>query len=63
MVLQMLGMARAFQGCPKAIHHAMLKCWHADRNKRPKFTDIVKKLDMYIRSPDKPNEVSTAEPK
>jgi len=50
-------------GCPKAIHQVMLNCWHADRNKRPKFTDIVKKLDMYIRSPDKLNEVSTAEPK
>ncbi|XP_078374584.1 ephrin type-B receptor 1-like [Oculina patagonica] len=50
-------------GCPKAIHQIMLNCWNADRNKRPKFTEIVKKLDLLIRSPDKLNEVSTTVPK
>ena len=41
----------------------MLNCWHAERNKRPKFTDIVKRLDVLIRSPDKLNDLSSAEPK
>ncbi|XP_068699752.1 ephrin type-A receptor 4-like isoform X2 [Montipora foliosa] len=50
-------------GCPKTIHQIMLNCWHAERNKRPKFTDIVKRLDVLIRSPDKLNDLSSAEPK
>jgi len=41
----------------------MLNCWNVDRNKRPKFAEIVKKLDQLIRSPDKLNEVSTTVPK
>lgn len=49
--------------CPKAIHQLMLNCWQFDRNKRPKFADIVKKLDVFIRSPDKLNVVAPAEPK
>ena len=53
----------SFQDCPKAIHQIMLNCWNADRNKRPKFADIVKQVDMLIRSPDKLNEDLTAEPK
>ncbi|CAH3174399.1 unnamed protein product [Porites evermanni] len=50
-------------GCPKTIHQIMLNCWNADRSKRPKFVDIVKRLDVLIRSPDRLNEDPTPEPK
>ena len=41
----------------------MLNCWNADRSKRPKFVDIVKRMDVLIRSPDRLNEDPTPEPK
>lgn len=41
----------------------MLNCWHADRSKRPKFAEVVKRLDVLIRSPDKLNEASPTAPK
>lgn len=41
----------------------MLNCWNAERNKRPKFSEIVKKLDVLIRSPDKLNEDTSTVPR
>ncbi|XP_066027769.1 ephrin type-A receptor 4 [Pocillopora verrucosa] len=49
--------------CPKVIHQVMLNCWNAERNKRPKFSEIVKKLDVLIRSPDKLNEDTSTVPR
>ncbi|XP_031575474.1 ephrin type-B receptor 1-B-like isoform X2 [Actinia tenebrosa] len=39
--------------CPKAIHNLMLDCWEGDKDKRPKFADILKRTEEMIRSPDK----------
>ena len=41
----------------------MLNCWNGERNKRPKFSEIVKKLDVLIRSPDKLNEDTSTVPR
>jgi len=40
------------KGCPKVVHTLMLDCWGEDKNKRPKFSEIVYRLDGLIRSPE-----------
>ncbi|KAK3735399.1 hypothetical protein QZH41_013394, partial [Actinostola sp. cb2023] len=42
--------------CPMSIHNIMLDCWEAEKNNRPKFPDIVKRLEDLIRSPEKIND-------
>ncbi|EDO33735.1 predicted protein, partial [Nematostella vectensis] len=37
--------------CPKVIHNLMLDCWDKEKTSRPKFADIVRRLDEVIRSP------------
>ncbi|KAJ8257581.1 hypothetical protein GJAV_G00187320 [Gymnothorax javanicus] len=37
--------------CPSALHQLMLDCWQKERNKRPKFSQIVSNLDKMIRNP------------
>ena len=34
----------------------MLECWEADKNKRPKFTEIVRRLDEVFRFPEVLND-------
>lgn len=29
----------------------MLKCWHKDRTKRPKFKEIVEQIEQWISTP------------
>ncbi|XP_048585722.1 ephrin type-A receptor 4 [Nematostella vectensis] len=45
--------------CPKVIHNLMLDCWDKEKTSRPKFADIVRRLDEVIRSPDKMNDEFT----
>ena len=33
------------------IHDLMLKCWHKDRTKRPKFKEIVEQIEQWIKTP------------
>lgn len=40
------------KGCPKVVHSLMLDCWDEDKNKRPKFSEILSRLDELIRSPE-----------
>ncbi|KAL9970856.1 hypothetical protein ACROYT_G023307 [Oculina patagonica] len=40
------------KGCPKIVHSLMLDCWDKDKNKRPKFSEIVSRLDGLFRSPE-----------
>lgn len=42
----------AFQDCPEIIHGIMMDCWQSDPSKRPKFGEIVNRLDKIIRSPE-----------
>ena len=42
----------ALQDCPEIIHGIMMDCWQSDPNKRPKFGEIVNRLDKIIRSPE-----------
>ena len=42
----------AFQDCPEIIYCIMMDCWQSDPNKRPKFGEIVNRLDKIIRSPE-----------
>ncbi|XP_048581123.1 ephrin type-B receptor 1-B isoform X2 [Nematostella vectensis] len=42
--------------CPKIVHNLMLDCWHKDKCKRPKFVDIVQRIEDLIRSPEKLND-------
>ena len=44
------------QGCPKVVHGLMLECWEADKNKRPKFAEIVRRLDELFRFPEVLND-------
>ncbi|CAH3107683.1 unnamed protein product [Porites lobata] len=43
-------------GCPKVVHGLMLECWEADKNKRPKFAEIVRRLDELFRFPEVLND-------
>jgi len=38
--------------CPEALYQLMLDCWQKDRAMRPTFTQIVKKLDWLMKSPE-----------
>lgn len=38
--------------CPTIIYNLMKDCWASDRNNRPKFADIVCRLNDIIRNPD-----------
>lgn len=38
--------------CPEIIHGIMMDCWQSDPSKRPKFGEIVTRLDKIIRSPE-----------
>ncbi|XP_073249604.1 ephrin type-A receptor 4-like isoform X5 [Porites lutea] len=38
--------------CPEIIHGIMMDCWQSDPSKRPKFEEIVNRLDKIIRSPE-----------
>jgi serine/threonine protein kinase len=38
--------------CPEFIYDLMIKCWHIDRFKRPKFCDIVIMLDYILKQPN-----------
>jgi len=40
------------KGCPKVVHTLMLDCWDKDKNKRPKFSEVLRRLDGLIRSPE-----------
>ena len=40
------------KNCPKAVYHIMLDCWIEDKTRRPKFADIVSRLEELICSPD-----------
>lgn len=40
------------KGCPKVVHTLMLNCWDKDKNKRPKFSEVLRRLDGLIRSPE-----------
>jgi serine/threonine protein kinase len=37
--------------CPKVIHDLMLRCWHKERTKRPKFKEIVEQIEQWISTP------------
>lgn len=38
--------------CPEAIHQLMLDCWQKERGNRPKFNQIVRSHDKFIRAPE-----------
>ena len=38
----------------------MMECWESDKNERPKFAEIVSRLDKIIRSPDVLMDISLA---
>jgi len=44
------------QGCPKIVHGLMMECWETDKKKRPKFADIVTRLDELFRFPEVLND-------
>jgi len=35
--------------CPAAYSHLIQECWDTDPNKRPSFTDVVKRLEQFTR--------------
>ncbi|XP_029193980.2 ephrin type-B receptor 1-B-like isoform X1 [Acropora millepora] len=38
--------------CPKIVHSVMMDCWDQDRTQRPRFEEILKRLDNLIRTPE-----------
>ena len=40
------------QDCPEAIHQLMLDCWQKERGNRPKFNQVVRSHDKFIRAPE-----------
>ncbi|XP_021367912.1 ephrin type-B receptor 1-B-like isoform X3 [Mizuhopecten yessoensis] len=48
--------------CPEAIHQLMLDCWQKDRGNRPKFVQIVKSLDKFIRAPELLRKIAKPRP-
>ncbi len=38
------------QGCPQSVYHLMRNCWHAEKNDRPTFADIVKIMDQLLEN-------------
>ncbi|KAM4702700.1 LOW QUALITY PROTEIN: ephrin type-A receptor 2 [Rhinophrynus dorsalis] len=49
--------------CPSAIYQLMMQCWQQDRNRRPKFPDIVSILDKLIRAPDSLKTLADFDPR
>ncbi|XP_053546229.1 ephrin type-A receptor 2 isoform X2 [Bombina bombina] len=49
--------------CPSAIFQLMMQCWQQERNRRPKFTDIVSILDKLIRAPDSLKTLADFDPR
>lgn len=49
--------------CPSAIYQLMMQCWQQERNRRPKFPDIVSILDKLIRAPDSLKTMADFDPR
>ncbi|XP_069598146.1 ephrin type-A receptor 2 isoform X1 [Ranitomeya imitator] len=49
--------------CPSAIYQLMMQCWQQERNRRPKFADIVSILDKLIRAPDSLKTLADFDPR
>ncbi|XP_068097728.1 ephrin type-A receptor 2 [Hyperolius riggenbachi] len=49
--------------CPSAIYQLMMQCWQQERNRRPKFTDIVSILDKLTRAPDSLKTLADFDPR
>ncbi|NP_001129645.1 ephrin receptor EphA2 (tyrosine kinase family)-like precursor [Xenopus laevis] len=49
--------------CPSAIYQLMMQCWQQERNRRPKFPDIVSILDKLIRAPDSLKTLADFDPR
>ena len=44
------------QKCPKIVHGIMMDCWNQDRTQRPKFEEILRRLEDLIRTPEMLND-------
>lgn len=42
--------------CPKIVHGVMMDCWNQDRTQRPRFEEILKRIDDLIRTPELLND-------
>ncbi|KAG9482724.1 hypothetical protein GDO78_011395 [Eleutherodactylus coqui] len=49
--------------CPSAIYQLMMQCWQQERNRRPKFPDIVSILDKLIRAPESLKTLADFDPR
>ncbi|XP_040182701.1 ephrin type-A receptor 2 [Rana temporaria] len=49
--------------CPSAIYQLMMQCWQQERNRRPKFPDIVSILDKLIRAPESLKTMADFDPR
>ncbi|XP_066916418.1 ephrin type-B receptor 1-B-like [Clytia hemisphaerica] len=45
--------------CPKGIHDLMLQCWHKDRLKRPRFSNILQKVEEWLKNPDRLTDIAS----
>ena len=44
------------QKCPKIVHGVMMDCWSQDRTQRPRFKEILRRLEDLIRTPEMLND-------
>lgn len=42
--------------CPKIVHGVMMDCWNQDRTQRPRFKEILRRLEDLIRTPEMLND-------
>ncbi|XP_063798154.1 ephrin type-A receptor 2 [Pseudophryne corroboree] len=49
--------------CPSAIYQLMMQCWQQERNRRPKFPDIVSILDKLVRAPESLKTLADFDPR
>ncbi|CAH3018214.1 unnamed protein product [Porites evermanni] len=42
--------------CPKIVHGVMMDCWSQDRTQRPRFKEILRRLEDLIRTPEMLND-------
>ena len=45
--------------CPKVVYELMLECWNKDRTKRPTFSEIRDRIDMWLKKPEMLEEIAT----
>ncbi|XP_030634662.1 ephrin type-A receptor 2a [Chanos chanos] len=50
-------------GCPAAVYQLMLECWMQDRSKRPRFVDIVNRLDKLLKNPETLKSIACVDPR